>query len=111
MFLSLTLVLLVADTTHVVVYTELGPIAVELYEGRAPVTVENFLHYVRSGSYDGGSFFRVVRDDNQPNNPVKITVIQGGVSEAATADLPPIILERTSVTAITHGNGTISMAR
>jgi peptidyl-prolyl cis-trans isomerase A (cyclophilin A) len=67
---------------------------------------------VKAGHYEGGSFFRTVRDDNQPDSPVKIDVIQAGVHpwmENFTRD--PIPLERTSETGIRHRDGTISMAR
>jgi peptidyl-prolyl cis-trans isomerase A (cyclophilin A) len=49
---------------------------------------------------------------NQQDNPVKIEVIQAGVSAAHADDgFPPIPLERTSVTGLQHTDGTISMAR
>src|SRR5437867_4887633 len=50
--------------------------------------------------------------DNQPDSPVKIEVIQAGVSaEHAGGGFPPIPLERTSVTGLRHTDGAISMAR
>ena len=90
--------------------TSLGDIIVELNSAKAPVTVGNFMKYVEGGYYHGGSFFRTVHKDNQPVNPVKITVIQGGASEGKKK-FDPIQLERTSKTGIKHKNGTISMAR
>jgi peptidyl-prolyl cis-trans isomerase A (cyclophilin A) len=48
--------------------------------------------------------------DNQPNNLIKIEVIQGGLL-GKEKDFPPIPLERTSVTGLKHLDGTISMAR
>lgn len=92
------------------ILTEHGAITVALYPNRAPVTVANFLRYVEAGYYDGGSFFRTVHDQNQPDSPVKITVIQGGAMES-TERFDPIPLERTSKTGIKHKDGTISMAR
>lgn len=100
------------DSTHVKIATEYGTIRVALFPDRAPLTVANFLAYVRAGHYEGGSFYRTVRDDNQPDNPVKIDVIQAGVHpwmENFARD--PIALERTSDTGVHHLNGTISMAR
>jgi peptidyl-prolyl cis-trans isomerase A (cyclophilin A) len=47
---------------------------------------------------------------NQPRDTVKIEVIQGGPAQGATR-FPPIELERTNVTGITHTDGVISMAR
>jgi peptidyl-prolyl cis-trans isomerase B (cyclophilin B) len=40
--------------------TSMGDIIVELYPDEAPVTVENFLNYVRAGHYDGTIFHRVI---------------------------------------------------
>jgi peptidyl-prolyl cis-trans isomerase A (cyclophilin A) len=93
------------------VVTELGDITVELYPDRAPRTVANFLRYVDGGLYTGGTFFRTVRADNQPNDSVRITVIQGGAPGSNENAYPPIKLERTSLTGLTHVDGTISMAR
>jgi peptidyl-prolyl cis-trans isomerase B (cyclophilin B) len=40
--------------------TSKGDILIELENEKAPVTVENFLSYVRSGHYDGTIFHRVI---------------------------------------------------
>jgi peptidyl-prolyl cis-trans isomerase B (cyclophilin B) len=40
--------------------TSLGDITLELDQERAPKTVENFLHYVEEGFYDGTIFHRVI---------------------------------------------------
>ncbi|MGH9940573.1 MAG: peptidylprolyl isomerase [Blastocatellia bacterium] len=99
---------------RVLVQTELGDIEVEVDAERAPVTVENFLKYVDAGHYDGGRFHRTVKlnPDNQPNNKIKIEVIQAGVNpEKEKQGFPPIKLERTSVTVLKHKNGVVSMAR
>lgn len=94
--------------------TELGVIEAELAVDKAPATVANFLKYVDAGRYTGGVFHRTVKlnPDNQPNNTVKIEVIQGGVNpEHAEKDWPTLALERTSVTGLKHLDGTLSMAR
>ena len=101
-----------ASTVRVLVQTELGDIVVELDQARAPITVANFLRYVDAGHYNGGTWHRTVKPDNQPESPVKIEVIQAGVNpEVAKAGFPPIALERTNVTGILHKDGVISMAR
>jgi peptidyl-prolyl cis-trans isomerase A (cyclophilin A) len=84
---------------------------VEVDTVRAPVTSHNFLRYVDQGSYRGGQFHRTVRLDNQPENRVRIEVIQGGLDSLRAKDFPPIELERTSKTGLSHRDGTISMAR
>jgi peptidyl-prolyl cis-trans isomerase A (cyclophilin A) len=97
---------------HVVFRTERGEIEVEVDTIRAPITGTNFLRYVDGGFFTNGSFFRVVRHDNQPNDSVRIEVIQAGASRDKRGQgFPPIDLERTSVTGIKHLDGTISMAR
>ena len=90
--------------------TELGVIVVQVQQDRAPQTAANFLKYVDAGLYDGTVFHRAVTPANQPNDPVKIEVIQGGEIPPDQC-FPPVPLERTSVTGLKHVNGTISMAR
>jgi peptidyl-prolyl cis-trans isomerase A (cyclophilin A) len=105
-----------ADTqpaaVRVLIETDRGDIEVELEPTKAPVTTANFLKYVDGKFYDGGLFHRTVKPDNQPNNKIRIEVIQAGVNPAKEKDsFPPIKLERTNQTKISHKNGTISMAR
>jgi peptidyl-prolyl cis-trans isomerase A (cyclophilin A) len=99
---------------HVIFETQKGQIEMALDRTRAPVTVENFLKYVDGGFYEGGEFFRTVRlnPDNQPQNDVKIEVIQANINPARRRERPPAIqMERTSVTGIKHLDGTLSMPR
>jgi peptidyl-prolyl cis-trans isomerase A (cyclophilin A) len=97
---------------RVLVKTELGDIVVEVDAKRAPNTAANFFRYLDAGHYDGGTFHRTVKMDNQPDSPVKIEVIQAGVNRDRAKDgFPPIPLERTSVTGLRHADGTVSMAR
>ena len=99
------------DLPRVVIQTPLGSMEVEVDTLRAPQTSRNFLRYVDQGSYRGGRFHRTVRLDNQPENKVKIEVIQGGLDSVRTKDFSPIKLERTTETGLSHRDGTISMAR
>ena len=92
--------------------TELGPIQLELYPDRAPITVSNFLRYVDENRYEDFHFYRVVHMENQPDNDVKIEVIQGGLGfDKHPMELPTIVHETTNKTGIRHLNGTLSMAR
>ena len=94
------------------VQTELGDIVIEVDTARAPATSANFLRYIDAGHFDGGVFHRTVKMDNQPESTIKIEVIQAGVNpDRAKEGFPPITLERTSVTGITHKDGVVSMAR
>ena len=94
----------------VLIETTMGNIKVEIYEKKAPITSANFLRYMDDGLYDGTSFFRTVTMDNQPNNEVKIEVIQGG-QVPKEREYDPIKLERTTLTGLKHIDGVISMGR
>jgi len=45
---------------EVLLKTSMGDIVIELYQDKAPVTVKNFLRYVREGKYNGTIFHRVI---------------------------------------------------
>ncbi|HYC31586.1 MAG TPA: peptidylprolyl isomerase [Gemmatimonadales bacterium] len=96
---------------RVIIQTDLGDIEVEVDSIRAPITSANFLRYVDLGFYRVGSFHRTVTADNQPKDKVKIAVVQAGLDSLRVKDFPPIPLERTKVTGLSHKDGTISMAR
>ncbi|MEO8276016.1 MAG: peptidylprolyl isomerase [Thermoanaerobaculia bacterium] len=91
--------------------TALGEIDLEIDAAHAPVSAANFLRYVDAGRYDGGRFHRTVRPDTESRKDVPIQVIQGGEGSERDDDFPPIALERTSVTGLSHLDGTLSMAR
>lgn len=100
------------EPVRVLFDTALGAIEVEVDAVHAPVSAANFLKYVDAGRYDGGRFHRTVRQGNQPQSPVKIEVIQAGVDPSKEKDdFPPIALERTRDTGLSHKDGTLSMAR
>ncbi len=101
-----------ADSPTVLLRTEAGDITIEVQTSRAPVTAANFLRYAPERLYNNGSFFRTVTLSNQPNNPVKIRVIQARANPERQAEFsPPIKLERTRETGLHHLDGTVSMAR
>ena len=82
--------------------TSLGNIVLELNSGRAPQTVDNFLHYVREGHYNGTIFHRVING----------FMIQGGGFDANMRQKPvrePIRLE--SQNGLRNLTGTVAMAR
>jgi peptidyl-prolyl cis-trans isomerase A (cyclophilin A) len=101
-----------AEPVRVLIQTDRGDIELELDTEKAPITTANFLRYVGGKFYDGGRFHRTVKADNQPDNKVKIEVIQAGINPDRMKDeFPPIKLERTRDTDLRHRDGTISMAR
>jgi peptidyl-prolyl cis-trans isomerase A (cyclophilin A) len=101
-----------SQNPQILIKTELGDIKAELYTKQAPITACNFLRYVKEKRFEGAVFYRVVTMDNQPNDKVKIQVVQGGLYDENHPNLlPPIAHETTAQTGIRHKNGTLSMAR
>ena len=86
----------------VLLKTDRGDIALELDSAKAPISVGNFLGYVRSGFYDGTVFHR-----STPG-----FIVQGGGYDAKLAEKPtraPIKNEWTN--GLKNVRGTVSMAR
>ncbi len=87
---------------RVKIETSMGNIVIELNEAKAPVTVKNFLQYVKEGYYDGTIFHRVING----------FMVQGG---GFTADMErkkvhaPIINEASN--GLKNDLGTVAMAR
>ncbi len=82
--------------------TSAGVIVLELNRAKAPVTVDNFLRYVRDGFYDGTIFHRVIQG----------FMIQGGgytPEFRKKATRPPI--ENEADNGLKNRRGTIAMAR
>lgn len=99
-----------ASPVSVEIATSKGKMTVALFPARAPGAVCNFLRYVRSGDFEGGRFFRTVRNDAVKAGGIDI--IQAQVRDPARADsFGPIPLESTTATGLRHRAGTISMAR
>ncbi len=100
------------DAPRVVIETDAGRMVVELNLARAPLSTCNFLSYVTDGDYDGGRFFRTVVRAANTANPHPIDVIQAATPRGDDDDLrPPVTLERTRDTGLSHVAGAISMAR
>ena len=99
---------------HIKIETQFGDIEVELYPDKAPKTVTLFLSYVDSGLYKHSSFYRVLKEEDQPSASFKSELIQGGIWQTnykKGISLPGIPHESTKQTGILHKNGTISLAR
>ena len=99
---------------HVIIETKFGDIEVELYADKATKSVAAFLSYVDSGFYKNSSFYRVLKEENQPSASFKSELIQGGIWQTnykKGINLPGIPHEPTIETGILHKNGTLSLAR
>lgn len=82
--------------------TSKGAFVIELEQAKAPVTVGNFLEYVKSGYYDGTIFHRVIPG----------FMVQGGGFTADMQQKParePIVNESNN--GLANKRGTIAMAR
>ena len=87
---------------RVALHTNLGDMVIELDPAKAPVSVENFLQYVRDGHYNGTIFHRVI--DN--------FMAQGGGFTADLQQKPtraPIKNEANN--GLSNLRGTVAMAR
>ncbi|MFZ1805763.1 MAG: peptidylprolyl isomerase [Cyclobacteriaceae bacterium] len=98
------------ETNKYTIATEVGDIVIEVYPDKAPITVTNFKRYIDQAKFEGAYFYRVVRFDNQPVNPVKIEVIQGDFTGKDNY-FPVIEHETTEKTGLSHKDGTVSMGR
>ncbi len=91
-----------AETAQVEFKTSMGDFTVELYPEKAPITVANFLQYVRSGFYEKTIFHRVI------NN----FMIQGGGFERDLFEKPTKApIKNESNNGLKNKVGTIAMAR
>ena len=91
-----------SDTVRVRVETTMGNFVMELSSARAPLTVANFLEYIRAGHYDGTIFHRVI------NN----FVAQGGGYDEKLAEKPTKAkVPNESGNGLSNRRGTVGMAR
>jgi peptidyl-prolyl cis-trans isomerase B (cyclophilin B) len=86
--------------------TSMGTIRLELYPGKAPKTVENFLQYVKDGHYDGTLFHRVI-----PGFMIQGGGFDPGFKQKATR--APVVNEAQAAVKAGLKNevGTVAMAR
>ena len=85
---------------HALFDTARGPIKVELYPDKAPLTVANFVNLAKRGFYNGLSFHRVIPD----------FMIQGGCPEGSGRGGPGYKFEDETDNGVRHERGVLSMA-
>ncbi len=96
-----------AANPKVEIQTNMGSMTIELYPDQAPITVKNFLGYVKSGFYNDTVFHRII------NN----FMIQGGgykFNKAGSPELKktkPAIKNEGKKNKLKNDRGTIAMAR
>ena len=96
-----------AGPVRVTLDTADGPILVEVYPDKAPITAGNFLRYVDEKRFDGATFYRASKVPNAP----EYGLVQGGVQNDPKRVLKPIAHEPTTKTGLSHVNGALSMGR
>ncbi len=80
--------------------TSRGPIKIELFADKAPLTVANFVNLAKRGVYDGLNFHRVIAD----------FMIQGGCPEGSGRGGPGYRFEDEANNGVRHDRGVLSMA-
>lgn len=87
---------------QVMLETSRGAIKIELFKDKAPITVKNFLGYVREGYYDGLVFHRVIRD---------FMIQGGGLNENLEQKKPKFAIKNEADNGLSNKRGTLAMAR
>jgi cyclophilin family peptidyl-prolyl cis-trans isomerase len=91
-----------AQTSRVRVKTSMGSFVIELDSARAPLTVANFLEYVRAGHYTGTLFHRVVGN----------FIVQGGGFDEKFVEKPTRPgIPNESGNGLSNRRGTVGLAR
>jgi peptidyl-prolyl cis-trans isomerase B (cyclophilin B) len=85
---------------HALFDTDRGPIKLELYPDKAPLTVANFVNLAKRGFYDGLNFHRVIAD----------FMVQGGCPEGSGRGGPGYRFEDETNNGVRHERGVLSMA-
>src|SRR5919112_5028071 len=80
--------------------TDHGPVRVELYPEKAPLTVANFVNLAQRGFYDGLKFHRVIKD----------FMVQGGCPQGTGTGGPGYKFEDETKNGVAHERGVLSMA-
>ena len=80
--------------------TDHGPVRVELYPDKAPLTVANFVNLAKRGFYDGLNFHRVIKD----------FMVQGGCPQGTGTGGPGYKFEDEANNGVRHERGVLSMA-
>ena len=87
---------------NIIIETNMGVIELELYPDKAPLTVENFMNYVKSGFFDGLIFHRVING---------FMVQGGGFDEKMAEKASNAPIKNEADNGLKNERGTIAMAR
>lgn len=87
---------------QVTLETSKGKIVLELFPDKAPLTVENFISYVKSGFYDGTIFHRVIKG---------FMIQGGGLTQAMDGKPTKPPVQNEADNGLKNERSTIAMAR
>jgi len=87
---------------YVTILTTQGDIVLELHPEKAPITVANFLAYIKDGYYKGTIFHRVIKD---------FMIQGGGFTESMTRKSTMEQIKNEADNGLFNNRGAITMAR
>jgi len=87
---------------QVVMETSMGNIKIELFKDKAPISVRNFLSYVKDGYYDGLVFHRVIKN---------FMIQGGGMDESMQPKKTKFAIKNEAANGLSNMRGTLAMAR
>ncbi len=87
---------------QVLMETSKGTVKIELFKEKAPITVRNFLSYVKEGFYDGLVFHRVISN---------FMVQGGGLDENMQPKKTKFAIKNEATNGLSNKRGTLAMAR
>jgi cyclophilin family peptidyl-prolyl cis-trans isomerase len=87
---------------QVVMETSMGTVKIELFQDKAPISVRNFLSYVKEGYYDGLIFHRVIKN---------FMVQGGGLDVDMQTKKTKFAIKNEATNGLKNTRGTLAMAR
>lgn len=87
---------------RVLMETSKGTITIELFKDKAPISVRNFLSYVKEGFYDGLIFHRVIAN---------FMIQGGGMDENMQQKKTKFAIKNEAANGLSNKRGTLAMAR
>ncbi|BCG48037.1 Peptidyl-prolyl cis-trans isomerase PpiB [Citrifermentans bremense] len=86
----------------VLMETSMGNVKIELFKDKAPISVRNFLSYVKDSYYDGTIFHRVIKN---------FMVQGGGLDESMQPKKTKFAIKNEATNGLKNVRGTLAMAR
>ncbi len=87
---------------QVLMETSMGDLKIELFKEKSPITVRNFLSYVKEGFYDGLIFHRVI---------ASFMIQGGGFDENMIQKKTKFAIKNEAANGLSNKRGTLAMAR